>query len=160
MRKNQAGGTVIGKSKLYTLAYADDMAMIAHSVEELKDMIKALERYLSRKDLILNVEKTKVMTFSNGGRLSKSEWKWENRTIDEVKAFKYLGFTFQSNGKHSKHIENISKEAKRRTKEVWGIGERKFADNFRIRIDMFDSLIKSSMFYASEIYGWRQYEEI
>jgi hypothetical protein len=38
---------------------------------------------------------------------------------------------------------------------VWGIGERKFGHDFRRRVMMFDSLVKSVMMYGAEIWVGR-----
>lgn len=44
--------------------------------EETRSMIERLERYLERKGLKLNTEKTKIMRFKKGGgRLGKSDWR-------------------------------------------------------------------------------------
>jgi len=42
------------------------------------------------------------MVFNN--RIEKKEtWKWDKRIIEEVKNFKYSGFTFSKNGKYRTH---------------------------------------------------------
>lgn len=72
MEKTQVGGIVIGNRKFSTLAYADDIVLVANREDELKEMIKRLEKYLDRKKLWLNVEKSKVMEFrKRGGRRKK-----------------------------------------------------------------------------------------
>lgn len=44
------------------MAYADDVAIVAKVDKDgLKRIIKGLEKYVDRKDLEVNVEKTKVM---------------------------------------------------------------------------------------------------
>lgn len=47
--------------KIYTLAYADDMVMLAEDEEGMKGLMSRMEKYLEGKGLELNVEKTKVM---------------------------------------------------------------------------------------------------
>ena len=49
LQKPQAGGIVIGKEKTWSLAYADDIALIAKTSEELKGMIGRMKRYLEKK---------------------------------------------------------------------------------------------------------------
>lgn len=61
------GGVRVKKGKIYFLAYADDVAIVAKVDEDgLKRIIKGLEKYVDRKDLEVNVEKTKVMKCRRG----------------------------------------------------------------------------------------------
>lgn len=50
------GGIKLKEEKVYTLAYADDIVMIAEEEHGMKAMLSRLERYLERKGLELNVE--------------------------------------------------------------------------------------------------------
>lgn len=100
------------------------------------------------------------MRFSRSGRKSKTDWKWGSETIEEVKTFKYLGYTFQSNCSPNAHLSAVKDEAYKKMGEVWGIGERRFKNRFDIRIKMFDCLIKSGLLYGAEIYGYRERNQI
>lgn len=40
----------MGERKVYTLAYADDMVLMAEEKEEMRSMIGRLEEYLDRKN--------------------------------------------------------------------------------------------------------------
>lgn len=52
-------GEEIGGRKIYTLAYADDMVLLAEDEDGMKGLMGKMERYLDGKDLELNTEKTK-----------------------------------------------------------------------------------------------------
>ena len=67
LRKGGWGGVRIGGVKVRSLAYADDVVLVAEDEGELRGMIGRLEWYLDRKKLELNVEKTKIMRFAKGG---------------------------------------------------------------------------------------------
>ena len=160
MQGAEAGGVVMECGKLYTLAYADDMALLAENPNDMREMNRVLEGYLDRKKLELNVGKTKVLRFSNGGRLTKESWKWKEQKLKELKTFKYLGYTFTSNGKPYSHVKAVKEEAMRKLEEVQGIGERRFPNHFALRMQMFDCLIGNGILYGAEIYGWSQREEL
>jgi hypothetical protein len=67
---------LIGGKKIYSLAYADDMVIMADKEEELKSVMERLENYLDRKKLELNVGKTKIIRFRKGrGRVKKRVWR-------------------------------------------------------------------------------------
>lgn len=98
-------GLKLGRKRVRTLAYADDVAMLTEDEGILKGMMKWLEGYLEEKGLMLNVGKTKVMRCrKGGGRWKKVIWKWKGSLIEEVKEFNYLGYVMSYNGKQEKHI--------------------------------------------------------
>ena len=75
MRKEQTGGVVVGKEKLWSISYADDIVLLAKSEQELKGMMKRFRKYTERKGLTLSTEKSKVMVFEKGrGGMRKREW--------------------------------------------------------------------------------------
>lgn len=69
--KRKMGGMKLGEGKVFTLSYADDIVIISEEEQDMRAMMNRLERYLERKGLELNEEKTKVMRFRKGGRRSK-----------------------------------------------------------------------------------------
>ncbi|XP_063912632.1 centrosomal protein of 290 kDa-like [Zophobas morio] len=63
-RKAQTGGVVVGKEKVWSLAYADDLVIVAKKREVMRARIKSLEMYVKKKKkLEVNVEKTKMVVF-------------------------------------------------------------------------------------------------
>lgn len=163
LRRAQAGGVTIGRQRIHMLAYADDVLILAEDADQMKEVIRILKKYFELNAMTANIGKTKIMTFSRGGRLSKTNWVWDKTTgeqIEEVKTFKYLGFTFSSNGGHKGHIDNIAKEGNRRLTETWSIAERKFPDNFPIRMKMFDALVVPVLTYGCEVFGRDEFDEI
>jgi hypothetical protein len=158
-RKGQAGGVVVGKEKVWSLAYADDLVVLAREEKGMKEMLGSMEKYMRRKKLTVNVEKSKMMVFrKGGGRRKINEWRWEKDKIEEVKEFKYLGYVMNERNTAAAHVRELVKKANKIIGAVWGIGERKFGHDFRRRIMMFDSLVKSVMMYGAEIWGWREQE--
>lgn len=160
LKKWQSGGVVVKKQKIVMLAYADDVAIMAETPEELKDMIKCLLRYANARDLIISTEKSKVMRFSRGGTRSRHKWPCGTDYLEEVRTFCYLGFHFQCTGTHSAHVKEVTSRAGRQLSRVWSLAERKFPDQFTIRKQMFHSLVEPIALYGCEVFGYRQYEEI
>lgn len=159
MERGQAGGVVIGREKIWTLAYADDITLLAKKPEDLKEMIKRMKRLLDKKQLTLNAEKSKVLIFNKGkNKKKKEEWIWGEEKIEEVKDFKYLRFHFQKNGSTETHMRETVKKAMIAMTQVWGI--RKFKNNFERRIMLFSSLVGSIVLYAAEIWGWTEEEKL
>lgn len=71
------------------MTYADDI-LVARNEEDLKGMLKRFRRYLSKKRLTLNVEKSKVIVFDNGrANKRKREWRWGEKSIEEITEMKF-----------------------------------------------------------------------
>lgn len=51
LRRGQAGGVVVRRIKLWSLAYADDIVLLAKTAKELKEMMDRTKRYLDGREL-------------------------------------------------------------------------------------------------------------
>ena len=161
LEKRQDGGIVLGKRKIWTLSYADDVVLLAKDEREMNEMIRNLENYVQRKKLTLNVNKSKILIFKKGrGKKEKIKWSWRGERIEEVKKFKYLGYTFTKNNKADQHIKEIVKKGIIAMRKTWGIGESILKDDFNKRMMMFDYLVKSIILYGAEIWGWTERKQI
>ncbi|XP_039312991.1 uncharacterized protein LOC120359478 [Solenopsis invicta] len=161
MRKVKWGGVKIGEVRVYTLSYADDVVLLAEGEGEMKSMLERLERFMDRKGLEVNVEKTKVLRFrEGGGRMSKAEWRWKGKRIEEVKEYKYLGYMFQRNGGQEAQIRDRVAKAAAVKGQVWGIGKRRFGRDWKRRVWLFDTLVWTVMGYGVEIWGWKEREGV
>ena len=98
LERNQLGGVLVGRKKIFCLAFADDIILMAYTAAELKDMVRAMQRFAVRRQLVINPEKSKVMTFSKGSRSSVVNWTVGEHSFEEVDHFLYLGVVMQRNG--------------------------------------------------------------
>lgn len=67
-----------------------------------------------------------------GGRWKKVVWKW--KVIEQVKKFKYLGYTVSYNGKQEKHVKERIKKGAAILGQVWGLGKRRFGSEWGKRV--------------------------
>jgi hypothetical protein len=161
LKKAQAGGVVVGREKVWSLAFADDMVIVAKSEREMKEMMRNLEKYVRKKKLEVNVEKTKMMVFNKRKRKNEeSEWKWEESKIERVSEFKYLGYTFNERATVRAQVREVVRKANKVVGCVWGIGERMWGGEFGRRMMMFESMVESVLMYGAEIWGWKEREEV
>ena len=158
--RKKMGGTVI-RTKIYALKYADDIAMVAESAEELGEMLKSLEKYVEKAKIEVNVKKTKIMIFRKRGRLKKGEgWKFQEKEIEVVNEFKYLGYWFTQKITGKRHIRQLVGKEKKATNTVWGVLKRAKVDKLRKRLTLMDSLVKAGALYGVKLWGWKRREEI
>jgi len=64
---------ILGGERLRILGYADDIIIMTEEKKGMRWLLRKLERYLDRKSLVLNVEKTKIIKFGKGRRGDKKE---------------------------------------------------------------------------------------
>jgi len=91
---NHAYGIQINNVHLTHIAYADDIVLLANSAEQLQLNINCLHDFCRKWHLIVNVNKTKVMTI---GEQNNSSILYNGETIEEVSNFKYLGHMLTNN---------------------------------------------------------------
>ncbi|XP_051167789.1 uncharacterized protein LOC127285695 [Leptopilina boulardi] len=156
MAKRGKGGVILGKGRIYTLAYADDVVLLADNESGMKLLLKEFERYVREIDLNVNKEKTKVMIFRKRKGKDEEEWMMNGKRVEEVDEFCYLGYWFQKNGGHELNVRRRMERAGRVIGQVWGIGERRFKDDWKRRVWLFDVLVWSVMSYGVEIWGWKE----
>lgn len=93
--------------KVYTLAYADDLVLLAEEEDGMRAMMSRLEGYMREKRLEVNARKSKIVRFGKGGgRKRKVRWRWESREVEEVSRFKYLGYVFHRGGKQKEQMKD------------------------------------------------------
>ncbi|XP_071648497.1 uncharacterized protein [Temnothorax longispinosus] len=142
IKKGRWGGIRLRGEKIYTLMYADDIALLAEEEQDMRLIISRLEEYLDGKILTLNIEKTKIMRFrKGGGKKKKYDWRWKGKKLEEVNEFKYLGYTLKKNGGQEAHIRERRRKAARVMREVWGIRKRMRKKDCKRRIWLHDTLI-------------------
>ena len=79
------------------LMYADDMIHCSDTVGRLQHQINSLSKFCSLSGMKLNLAKSKIMIFRNGGILKHNEnWYFQEQKIETTSYYKYLGLIFSS----------------------------------------------------------------
>ena len=123
------------------------------------DMADLLKKFLKGRKLILSTQKTKVLVF-NKRKGKKDKWKLEGDELEEVKNFKYLGFTFNSEGNYKDHLAELRRKGIAAAKKTWGLGENRCKDDFKRRKMLFKYLVKTVISYGAEVWGWIERKEL
>src|SRR6218665_3634937 len=82
-----AGGAHIGGRRLTNLRYADDIVLLAESEEELQKIINRLHQVGSEKGLLINMDKTKIMTLN--GKMCNIIF--NGSRLEQMNTFQYIG---------------------------------------------------------------------
>ena len=95
-----------GKAKCYSM-YADDVAISADDLPTLQLAMDALHPWCVKKKVEVNVSKTKIMVFRNGGAIPQPRLKYNNKLIEYVTEFKELGIILQTKAKSvTSHVKD------------------------------------------------------
>ena len=155
------GGAKIGDILIKVLAFADDFALIARTVSEMQKMIRVLQQFSDVMGMKVNLEKSKMMVFKNGGKLSKYEqWWFGKEKIEVVKIYKYLGIWFSSNGKFCNHIQKAVMTSRQTIGRIWNIFINTRMTALNPKIKLFNSIIKSALLYGAEVWGVDRFVEV
>lgn len=85
------GGISIAGKKINILAYAADIVLPAASMVELQEMVNCLAQYCHLRNLQIDLKKSKIMVFRNGGKLAKNDrWYLGEKEIEVANEYKYM----------------------------------------------------------------------
>lgn len=79
------------------------MVLLVKNRDALLDMMDMFKKFCKERNLMLNVEKTKVLVFNRKRKERMEKWLWGRKIIEEVQNFKYLSFTFNSKRGYRSH---------------------------------------------------------
>ena len=154
--RNCCDPTELQELSLYLFIYADDTVIFSESVSGIQNtwnMLDLLQSYTEKWPLAVNVAKTKLMVFRNGGNVRPQEsWLYNGEEIDIVDAFFHLGIVFNFNGK----FYNKTKVAFFTVPKTMFIMKRKCSDmtlNYNTLLSLFDTNVSSIANYGCEIWG-------
>ena len=99
-------GIDIETIKLFVLLFADDLVIFTETV------INRLKEYCNLWRLTVNILKTKVIVFRNGGPLRNYErWKYGEHVLETVSYYKYLRILFSSRNSRYMSQKTLANQA-------------------------------------------------
>ena len=93
-------GFKIARRNINNLRYTDDTILMAESKEELKSLLMKVKEESEKVDLVLNIQKTKIMASS-----SITSWQIDGETVETVADFNFLGSKITADGDCSHEIK-------------------------------------------------------
>ena len=144
-------GIDIETIKVFVLLFADDLVIFAETVIELQRMINRLWKYFAIWHLTINLFKTKVIVFRNGGPLRQYDsWKFGDKVLDVVTYYKYLGVLFSSRNSLFMSQKTLANQA---TKTLFAVKSKlsRFGGvHLSVLFKIFDNKILPILLYGSE----------
>lgn len=156
------GGVTIRELKINMLLYADDIVFIAKDISILQLMINRLQRYCNTWGLVINQSKSQIMVFKkNGAKLRKNErWTFENKQIEIVKSYKYLGINLSSNLNLENHLKERGQIANFKLNQLWSsfITNKNF--HFESKVNLVNAVSRSTICNGCQYWGFARYNII
>ena len=100
---DQSVGVDICGTRIAHLLYADDLVLLSTSAKGLQSQLLSLYEYCKRWHLIVSMTKTNVMIFNEKRKKELHTFTYNNKIIEQVDSYKYLGFQISSKHKDFFH---------------------------------------------------------
>ena len=141
--------------------YADDIALLATSKENLQEMLTTIDTEFTRYGMTISAEKTKVMMCGDkkpDEPVDAMNIKIGDQKLEEVQSFKYVGGIITADGEMKEEIDQRMKTA---SMAFGGLrsklfNNKKMAKGVKIRV--YESLILAILLYGSETWNVRTTE--
>ena len=106
-----------GKFEIIQLLFADDTALVADSEEQLCRLVSEFGRVCERRELRVNVGKSRVMRWTRNGNGGRMHEILNGALLEEVDCFKYLGSQVAADGGCERNVVHRMNEGYR----TWGV---------------------------------------
>ena len=148
-------GIMIDDQIIAHLLWADDLVLISDTISGLKKQLEGLKKFCHLNQMTVNELKTKVMVF---GSDEKVEVEFNNKVIEQVDKYKYVGCIINSIKRHDAdpfalHYTYLCDKARKAEfaiyKKVKNLGHIPPG----IKLFMFSSMVRPILTYSSDIWG-------
>ena len=145
---------------LFLIMYADDTVLFSESISGLQNLLDNVHLYCNEWDIKVNVNKTKIVVFRNGGRISKKAvWYYNSNEIEVVDCFNYLGISLLYNGKFTRTQKVLSLQGRKCMYSILNTCNAEFL-NVETRLQVFDTYVSSVLNYGCEVWGFNDAKDI
>ena len=129
--------------------YADDLVIISHSEDGLQKSLDNLYSYSTRKDLYISIKKSKTMIFNPAGKFIRKYFKINDKSLEPVNTFCYLGFDLKASGIVTHAMNTLYDKANKAMRALLTSIAR-FNTPVRTSIKLFNAFISPIMLYNTE----------
>ena len=143
------------------LLLADDIVLLSDTIVGLQNQLDVLARNAMKLDLDVNLEKTNIVIFRNGGYIAKKDvWYYNGQSISVVYSYKYLGLFLTTRMTFSDAVDEMANKPRKGVINILGPPWRPGDFSATIFLKMFDAQIKPMLLYGSEIWGLKEYKSV
>jgi len=140
---------------LCDLFYADDVALLAQSHEDLQALLDALATFCHHTSMLVNVDKTKYMAFMPW-RTHLTDFQqlhYKEFDVERVQDFNYLGIMLHPSTWMRNSGEAMANRARRALGGLIKRSRQIHIENLNIMSRLYESLVNSIAMYGSQVWG-------
>ena len=140
--------------QIFILMFADDVILASYTVCGLQNQLNILWETAERLGLAVNLDKSNIIVFRNGGHIASCEkGVYGENVMTVVNQYKYLGIYLYTRLTFSHALNDMAQRAKKGAvgifKLLWSLGERSPSIFFKL----FDTQIQLVLNYGAEVWG-------
>ncbi|XP_069502605.1 vomeronasal type-2 receptor 26-like [Ambystoma mexicanum] len=135
------------------LAYADDLLLLDYTPAGLQHMLDSLAIYTAENGLTINIDKSKIMVFSNKCRPKKYSWSLESKKVEQVKSYKYLGVVIDEKLNWEEQWSSIESRCTVAANALSVFIGRNCCYSVIAVLNIYLAKIRSMLLYAVDIWG-------
>jgi hypothetical protein len=158
----RSGITITGYDEdVHGFLFADDVAILGDTVVNLQRAINDVETFCKSTGMQLNIDKSEIIIFRNGGPTRSNEsWIYNDQRIQITNMYKYLGVYFTPKLIWTKTKEIMCQQALKSVNCIFS--RQKYFGYFTINeaFKLFDSMVSPILTYAADIWGYQYSQQI
>ena len=147
-------------SPIPCLLYADDVAHCADTVNNLQLQLNKLSEFCHETKISVNLNKTEIMVFRNGGPLKMSEkWYLDGLRVRTTSVYKYMGLLLTPKLSWSASKYKLASQAK---KAISSIKSYQYKFGYFLHNEyfkLFDAMVLPILTFGAELWGY-EYSDI
>ena len=141
-------------SNVNLLMYADDIALMNDTIGRLQNSIDILSTFCDKYGLKVNMSKTNVIIFRNGGPIRHNEHVfYRGDPILCVTYYKYLGMMFSSRLCWTVALQTLASQADKAIFKIKNTIKTCGGIPITLALDLFDKIVLPILIYGAEIWG-------
>ncbi len=144
------------------LLYADDLAILAESEQDLQDMLNVLHEWTQEFDMSVNIDKTKVVHFRKGPCIPCTEavYTLGDVMVQMVDRYRYLGLVLTQFMDLNLTVRYVAQVAQRALGVLAAKSKSQGGLPFRVFTKLCDSLVQPILNYGAAIWGHKSFSAI
>jgi len=155
LKGKELGVVILKKKQVCGLWYADDIALLARSCDELRDMLKCVDEYCCKWRCSANAKKSGVMIIRPPGYVPDEEvgeFFLNGDKVPIVSKYKYLGIWFNDQWSWSDHVEYVLLQAQRAVSQYEFRFWKNRAVDVKTKVIAWRAMFRPAIEYGSEVW--------
>ena len=160
LQNEASSGLTIDDITFILLLFADDMAILGSSPDDLQNSLNLLNTYCNTWGLEVNVQKTKIMVFRNRGPVLRNEkWSYNDSDVELVDNFNYLGTVFNYTGTFVLNQETLAGKGLKALNTLL-YNTKGLNLKTSVKLQLFDAFVGSTLNFGCEVWGFGKSKEL